>query len=741
MNKFTKLRISSACIILTCYTHTAANAETPAINNSAQLETITVTATRTGETNLQETAIAITTFDSVDLFERNIANVKDLSHATTGVSMGQNANYAQLFIRGIGTNGVFPGSETSSTIHYDGVYMSRPTMVFNDFLDIEQVEILKGPQGTLYGRNSIGGTINIKPYVPGNEQRAVASVDLGNYGRRRIAASVSGPIIEDTLMAGLSIIGHDSDGYVKNLNPTGTDYFNDENREGFRGSLRWLMNDSMEIILSTDYLDQDESPPMRKPTHTLSDGTPANTAQVINDPWKINSNFDSTSRVTNYGTHGKFTWDISEDYELTSITAHRGVDYKLHGDTDYTEIADVDFTINEDQTQFSQEIQLTKHNGLFTWLVGAYYFDEKNKVDFLNNTTLQSAVNRNLPAIPLRITLDAEVDTTAWAVFFQGSYALTEQLSVIFGTRYNEEKKKISGCGVSPMIGGPPPVCRPYEEASRKDYASTPKIGLEYQYHDDLFFYGTISRGFKSGGFNFGYLDATSTIGFSHPDAEFDPEFLTSYEIGMKSDWLDNRLRLNGALFFYDYDDLQVQSFKNALATISNADESEVKGAELEATYTPTNNWRFDAGISWLDAKYTDFKNAAEQNNSGPVQIDATGNTLNNAPEWTSDITARYYQFLSNGSMLTWRVNHYWQDREYFTAGNLKTKSQGAYGVTNLSLGYTSVDEKLEVLAYVDNVTDEDYINGIVDFNLNSGLAGNINPPRTYGIKAVYHFK
>ncbi len=739
--KLAQIRCYLAFILVSCSTFTSLYPQNSLAQEQAvQLETITVTATRTGETNLQETAIAITTFDSIDLFERNINNTKDLTHATPGMSISQNANWAQVFIRGIGTNNIFPGSETSSTVHYDGVYMSRPTMVFNDFLDIEQVEVLKGPQGTLYGRNSIGGTINIKPYLPTNEHRSIGSIELGNYGRTRISATVSGPMIEDQLMGSFSVLAHDSDGYVKNLNPAGTDYFNDENHEGFRGSLRWLMNDRMEFIISTDYLDQNESPPMRKPTYTLSDGTPANTAQVISDPWKINSNFDSTTELTNYGTHGKYIWDINEDYEFTSITAYRGADYKFHGDTDYTEIADVDFAMNEDQNQFSQEFQLTKKIGQLTWLVGTYYFDEHIDYNFQNNTTLQSAVNRTLPSIPLQVILDAETDTSSWAVFFSSSYALTDQLSVILGTRYSYEKKKMSGCGISTAVGGTPAVCRPDEKASLSEHASTPKVGLEYQYNDDLFFYGTVSRGYKSGGFNFGYTDNIST-GFSHPDAEFDPEFLTAYEIGIKSDWMDHRLRLNSTFFYYDYKDLQVQSFKNFVSTISNADKSEITGAELEATFTPTNNWQFDAGISWLDAEYKDFKNAAEQNNNGPIQIDASGNKLNKAPDWSTDLTARYYQYLQNGSMLTWRVNHYWQDREYFTASNLKTKSQEAYGITNVSLGYSSIDGKLELLAYIDNVADQDYISGITDFNLNSGMAGDINPPRTYGIKAVYHFQ
>jgi iron complex outermembrane recepter protein len=682
---------------------------------TVQLETITVTATRTGETDLQETPIAVTSFDSSDLFANNLYNIKDLSQSTPGMSIGQNLNFTQIFIRGVGTNSVFPGSETSSTVHYDGVYMSRPTMMFNEFLDIEQIEVLKGPQGTLYGRNSIGGTINIKPYVPTNEHRAVGSVELGSYDRINVAASVSGPIVEDTLMAGISVLSNNSDGYVKNANPAGQDYFNDESRDGFRGTLRWLANSDIDIILSTDYLKQDESIPVYKPTHTLSDGSPANTAQVYNDPWEINSNFDSIVDLKNYGTHGKVIWALSPDYELTSITAHRGNKIFYRGDTDFTEISDFELTVDQTQSQFSQEFQLTKKTGRLTWLVGAYYFDEDINIDLLNNTSLQAAAGRVLPAVPIQVIIDADVETNSWALFFSSNYALTDQLSLIVGARYTDEEKEISGCGASSALGGASAVCRPDEKNELSENAITPKIGLEYQYSEDLFYYGTVSRGYKSGGFNFGYFNAgPPATGFSHPDAEFDPEYLTAYEIGAKSDWFDNRLRANATLFYYDYEDLQIQSFQNAVATISNADESAITGAELEITYTPTNNWRFDAGISWLDAEYKDYKNASEIDSTaigGSVQHDASGNTLNNAPEWTSNLSAKYYQYLNNGSMLTWRINNYWQSREYFTAGNLKSKSQDNYSVTDLSLGYSSVDESFEIIAYVDNVTDEDYYN------------------------------
>ena len=657
------------------------------------------------------------------------------------MSISQNANYAQIFIRGVGTNGVCPGSETSSTVHYDGVYLSRPTMMFSDFLDIEQVEVLKGPQGTLYGRNSIGGTINIKPYLPEQDARVLAGLELGEYGRLRSAASVSGPLIDDTLMFGLSAMGNYSDGYVKNLSRAGGDYLNDENRQGLRASLRWLPAQDMEFVLSGDYLKQDESPPMRKPTYTLADGSPAHSARVISDPWTIDTNFASLVRLDNFGTHGKFNWRISDDYAFSSITARRGVNYAMHVDSDFTEVADVDFRINEDQRQFSQELQLNRTRGRLKWLLGAYYFDEHIDVDFLNNTTLRSAVNRDLAPVPLQVILDTGVDTRSWAVFFSGSYAVSDKLALTFGARYTDEEKRISGCAVSAMVGGDPAVCRADEAATLDDGATTPKLGLEYKYNDDLFYYAGISRGFKSGGFNFAYVDAGGTAGFSHPAARIDPGYLTAYEIGVKSDWLENRLRVNAALFYYDYDDLQVQSFRNFVTTISNADQSKALGAELELTYAPNRNLRLDAGISWLDSEYKSFSNAAEQGVDGPVQLDVSGNMLNSAPPWTVNLTARYYQPLAGGGTLTWRFNHYHQAREYFSAGNLTAKSQAGYGLTNVSLSYRDAGEAYELVAYIDNLSNENYFNAIADFNLNSGLTGGITPPRTWGIKGVYYFR
>lgn len=679
-----------------------------AAEQAYQLEDITVSATRIGETNLQTTPISITTIDDEELFSRGIRGVRGLANATPNLSISQNADYAQVYIRGVGTNNVFPGGEASSTIHYDDVYLSRPLMIFSNFIDVEQVEVLRGPQGTLYGRNSVGGTINIKPYLPTNETRLKVSADIANYDTYRFAASASGALIDNQLLAGISLVSNDSDGYVDNFGTGGASesHFNDADDYGARGTLRWLFSDSLEFILSADYVEKDGSGPQRKPTYRLADGTVTNSAIYINDPFEINPNFNPDDNLENWGVHGKFIWDISEDYQFKSITAYRGVDWDFHGDTDYTEVVRNDIVLNEDQNQFSQEFQLINRTGLFTWQAGLYYFDENN--DYFTQSKVLT--------VPVTLTFDGDTDTTSYAAYFQGDYALSDRLSLILGGRYTYEEKEIKGTS---FFGGA-------GKNKIDDSEFTPKIGLDFYMTESLFLYGSISEGYKSGGFNF-----TSPINSS----EYDPEFLTAFEVGIKSDWLNKKLRINTSVFYYDYDDLQVQSFDEGVVKISNAASADITGAELEVSYLPTINWQFDAALSYLDATYDKFTNNVED---GQVS-DVSGNHLNSTPEWTVDFTARYFQPINSGTLI-YRLNYYWQDDEFYTPNNNSLKGQEAYDLINASVSLITYDDKLELMVYGDNLTDEDYFNGTVDFDTVNGIAGNIMPPRTYGIKAVYKF-
>ena len=210
----------------------------------------------------------------------------------------------------------------------------------------------------------------------------------------------------------------------------------------------------------------------------------------------------------------------------------------------------------------------------------------------------------------------------------------------------------------------------------------------------------------------------------------------------MKSDWMDKRLRFNSSLFYYDYQDLQVQSFPGGgVLQIDNAGSAKVKGAEFELSYLPSASWQFDAGISYLDATYTEFDEAAEDIDgvAGVEVFDAAGNHLNSTPEWTADLTMRYFQPVSGG-LLTYRLNYYWQDDEFFTPANNEFKGQSAYELINASLSFSTHDDRMEVTLYGDNLGNRDYFNSTFDFDPINGISGTIMPPRTYGVKVAFRF-
>lgn len=692
-----------------------------------QLETIMVTATRTGETDLQVTPITIKTFNETDIDEQGIEDVGDIIHSTPGLNLGQNVNNAQVYIRGVGTNNVFPGADTSSTIHYDGVYLARPAMALTDFVDIERIEVLKGPQGTLYGRNSVGGTINFISRLPTDKFRLKVSGEYASFDKRRVTANVSGPLLGDKLMAGLSVMRSKSDGYLENKHPSGTSRLPGEDREGIEGKLRWRMWNKAELILGADYVHQDDAPPIYKPAYKDIFGTTITGPVVLKDPWEVNIPSDPSVKLKNYGFSAKLTADFLQDYKFTSLSAYREIDNPLLVDADFSEIAEF-FTNNHMfQHQFSQEFQINKQHGRLTWVAGYYYFQEKDSMDF--NVALPTLAS-SLGLTNFNSLTDSSVYTKSYALFLQGTYAVSDKLSVILGTRRNKDKKRIKAVGKLAIGGTTTPS---YVADDDDDWSAwTPKLGVSYAINDSLFTYGLITGGYKSGGFN----------GTAGTDPAFGPEYITAYEIGLKSDWWNKRLRINTSLFHYDYSDLQVLIFKQITtaaavnAIIDNAATADVNGLELEMALTPTSSWRFDAGFSYLDATYAKY-NAARTVSTQP--LDLSGNHLNSSPQFTVDLTGRFYQNVPGGT-LAYRLNFYWQDREYYTAFNDKATSQPEYELVNASLSYTTNDESIEFILYGNNLTNRDYINTTVDFSTLVGVAGKVESPRHFGIKAIYRF-
>lgn len=680
------------------------------------LEEVIVTASKVGDSNLQDTPIAITAF-SEDALDRSVMkDFRDISHLTPGLIISENANYAQVYIRGIGTNNVFPGADPSSTIHLDGVYLARPQAVFNSFLDVERIEVLRGPQGTLYGRNSVGGTINVISKTPSlTESHYKAQGMFGNYDFWQVDGYASAPLIEDQLAGSVAVQHTQRDAYRENIS-TGND-IDDDDSTTLKGQLRWVLSPSVEVTLRADYFEQDSAvygymtfaePPMAAPL----------SMQIFGDADRVALNLPNSYGRENWGLSAKVSANLNANWDFTSLTAYRVNDWFLVADTDASELNLLRTQLGEDQDQFSQEFNFAGQFSRLQVLLGAYYFTEQ--VDSRDDNGIFVLT----PGIVRRVR--PFVDTTSWAVFGQLTYAVSERWFLTAGGRYTDEDKDfLKTDGIFVIGNGAQIADLSFPEETGNYSRFTPKFGVEFRPHDDFMVYGSISQGYKSGGFNFTAVQPGG----------YDEEVLWAYEAGMKSELLEGRARLNLAAFHYDYEDLQVQSFVlPGQADVSNAATANVDGLELELLARVGTRLDLGFNLAYLDAKYDKYPEAPL---TGGVTTDASGNSLSSAPEWSGSAVLQYQVDVSERGGIKLRAEYNWQSEILFTADNNPVDRQGDYGLANASVGYLS-NEGWEIALWGRNLTDEAYATGTAPFAL--VRAGRFGPPRTYGVRATWQF-
>ncbi|CAN5675927.1 TonB-dependent receptor [soil metagenome] len=705
------LRFGAALLL----TSAAAQAQTAPDQDSVDSGDIVVTASKTGATLLQDTPFAVTAFNAEMLERTGVKDVRDLAAVTPNLLVTQNASFSQIYIRGIGSNNVFGGSDPSSTIHLDGVYLARPASYLTNFLDVERIEVLRGPQGTLYGRNSVGGTINVISRKPGNEFVGRIQATYGNYNFARAEGYVSGPLVEDKLAASISFIGSRRDGYLKNIVP-GVGDADNERTIGGRGQLRFTPSAPLEIILRADYVHSDDA--LAGYVKLLQTTTDPLANSTLGDYRKIAVNIRPASNRRQWGTAGEVNYDVADGLQLKSLTAYRANRLTQVGDTDGTALNGRRTDQFEDQHQFSQEVNLTGKAGALTYILGAYYFNEHILVD---SSVTTYATN-------VRANFNPTINTDAIAGFAQGSFAVTEQITLTAGIRYTSEKKKFDQIATNfSLITGLPNATYPRTYSTQNTYkAWTPKFGIELRPTDGLLIYASATKGFKSGGFNFSSANAAQG---------FDPEMLWSYEAGAKLDLLDRLLRLNATVFRYDYSDLQVQSFLSpGVVDITNASDAKVKGAEFEAQLRPASWLKLGGNLAYLNARYKNYTSALLPGN---IPYDASGNRLNLAPKWSYSVFAEADTAIGAGSGFI-RGEYNYRTRQFFTASNSGLDTQPGYGLLNASIGYTFPGEHFELLAFARNLTDREYVTSTASFA--SGIVGRVGEPRTYGIRAVAKF-
>ncbi len=718
---------------------------------------------------VQDAPLSITAFSGADLAAAGVSSTFALANATPGLTV-QRDIIGKVVIRGVGTENYTAGSDPGVAIHKDGLYIARSTVALFDFFDTSRVEVLRGPQGTLYGRNATGGVINIISNEPTEEFGGYAQVDVGNFNKRRIEAVLNAPL-GDTVQSRLSVLYAERDGYTKNLFPgapatppsagfpgtpaipsareSGVDQLDNQELWAVRGQVKFQLGDSGALLLSGEITRDDSLPPASK----NFDGEPWTlpTDMVLPDLREVSQGFEmalpgtnrtipSAGRADQDAISARLTWDFG-GLTLMSLSGYRKINFSWLNDGDGLDQFFVNYFQTDESEQFSQEFQLTSpDDSRLQWMLGAYYLTE--------DATGFMGVPFIIPVPQPVIMWDGKSDTTAYAVFGQMTYKFTDKLSTTLGVRYNHEKKQ--GDLTYNLFGGliepaPPvaPVGTTWAEVLDRSWdAVTPKLGVSYDFTDDVMGYASATRGFKSGGLN---LLAGQT--------PYDPEYLWSYELGVKSRMLGGRLIANLGAFYYDYKDLQVGKVVNLTATVVNAAKASIQGAELELRASPTDGFEINAGLAYLDATYDEFETedpgwpgdaGCGQLLTAPRTISLAGCDLPRSPQFQGSLGAQWSVPLATGAELRLRGDYAYRDKQYFTQFNRDNVSQDSYGTFNARITYTAAGGKWAITAYGDNLTDEDYFITVLE----SGVSplgtvvpqAAMGPPRTYGVLLRYDF-
>ncbi|HYE51897.1 MAG TPA: TonB-dependent receptor [Azospirillaceae bacterium] len=741
--------ITAASALALCGSVAAAQEASP---DDLALEEIVVTARKMKE-GLQDVPVAVTAITDAALRGTAYAGLSEIERMTPGLFFkAPDGARSQPFIRGIGSRQFDAGSEASVGVFIDGIYMARFQAQSTKLLDVERIEVLKGPQGALYGRNTIGGAISVVTKRPSATPEGTVEVGWGRFDDVRLATTVSGPVVDDTLLFRVSASHNRDNGFMK-LTRLGGRGGNGDDSVSARGKLLWLAGDALEAELSLDYLDRNAQ---GRVEHLSNAGgrrsgpylanTAVTTAALTDPTFYERDLLASRANFVGFQDQEAFGATLRVDYQapvgtLTSLTGVRESSYVDDSDFDASEFEVVGSPKDEDATQFSEELRLSSRDGgpltfggRVNWLLGLYYFEEDvERSDFLVYGRDNIAVQ--IPSFggrPHKDDLGFSLDTQSYAAFGQVEFSLTEQLRLTGGLRYTKDEKEGLFRVVSEIPGGFVPAS--YTKLVPAEFDSVdPSLSLRYSFTEDTMAYVSYTNGFKSGAFQFTALVP------SRADLVAKPESVDSYELGMKTEFLDKRVRLNGALFYQDYRNLQVPRILDLdgipVVLLSNADKSRIKGLELELTAVPAQGLQVGLGYAYLDAQFKRFF-------VDPARtIDFSGFDLPRSPRHSVNAMAQYSMPVALGE-LSFRTGYRWIDDHYFEPDNNDpgTKEE-AYGLLDASV--TLDAERWYATLWGQNLTDERY--RVTVTSQTSGatafaLKEQPGRPRTYGVTLGYRF-
>lgn len=723
--------------------------------DSRVLEEITVTARQRTE-SLQDVPVAVTVMDESAIQKSFAQNLGEMGAYAPNVTIGTVPGFtaASIAIRGVSTGDIPSTFDPAVTVAVDGFYLGHYQASLLDMFDIQQVEILRGPQGTLFGKNTIGGVINVTTKKPSGEFGLQGKFRVANEGRQDVMVAADLPIVEDVLAARISMQQFDFDGFYENTydgsSAGGQDLF------AARAKFLWTPSDEFEALLSFEYIEDDSDTPMVVNTTTALDangnyggdafygfypgrgaGGPANIP--LGDPFKTGlvspdqhaAGFAEAKDTDGHqedveGVYLTMNWDMLGG-TLTSISGYRGVDSDYYNDYVGESVAIYATIRSVYRDTWSQEVRFAASLDNLDYVVGLYY--QKNDLDYENYTSLGDAH----PFVPgLFLTADGDQETTTYAFFGEGTYNLSDETSLTAGIRYSDEEKDFR---LRPL--GFPDGVEAEESNSWDDI--TYRIGVDHALNETTMVYASFSTGFKSGGFNEQAGTLTSAA-FS-----FDPEEAESFEVGMKADLLDNTLRLNIAAFIVEYSDLQLDSVisipidPGQESVVTNAGEMTSMGIEADIMWLATESLTIDATLGLLDAEYDKFNCNLDGDISNGNE-DCSGLDVKRTPETTASLGATYNIPLSSlAGSFDLNTNATYTDAFFNDIFNTTASEHEEVTLLNASVSFVTDDEALRVSVFGRNITDEQYqTSGLGVANLWSfSTFGN---PATYGLEVEVKF-
>jgi iron complex outermembrane receptor protein len=745
------------------------------------IEEVVVTAQKRTE-RLVDVPVAISVFGASSIDQTGVRELKEVSGYIPNMQISKGPDFGStVTIRGVGANSRNIGFDSRVGVYIDGVYVGQSPAINQELLNLERVEVLRGPQGTLFGKNTVAGAINLITRKPGDELRGMASVDVGNLGYREIRGLLNLPIGE-AVSSTFSVSKTDRDGYVRNI-VTGND-LNDRDVLAYRAQLRVRASDRFEINASFDGLNSENRMLLGDP---VTDMLAMRPVQVAPEMGVVAFSFDPSEERDVYGGSLDLAYELDGGNTLKSITGYRTTDASYRNATDYSPVDIISIEYRDKYDVLSQEFQfISSTDRALSYTGGLYFYRQEATTNrdvilgrdfvqyFIGPLYASGALSPPLPPAPAlpnsvvaqligfgpplsRVFNRGDVTTTSYAAYFNGTWQMADRWKLGFGARWSTEKKEVdwlldgrnSGIFRIGSTGANPANPTPMVN-DRTDNFFAPAASLTFALSDSSNLYARYASGYKSGGFNLDYINRDELA--ANQGLKFDKETVDSFELGLKGNYLDGRLALNVAAFIANYDDYQVNQFVNlgggrTSIRINNAAKVETSGLEAETTFHATENFTLQASIGLLQAEFDSFPAG------GSGGTDASGHDLPNAPKLTyaAGATWRHHvPALHSTLLLRGDVTH---TGEFFTTadnastipynsaypGTIRFGKLGAHTEVNARIGLMSDSDTWEVYAWGHNLTDEtDPQSELRDFF--GTIAKLPGMPRTYGVRVVWNF-